>query len=136
MNSSPVDVARALHSALEAGTHGEALREFFTEDAQTIVRPNLLAPRGGTAELEKMLASSTAGADLLVRQRYELVEAGAIGDVAVVRCLWTGTLAKDMGQLRAGHELRAYIAQFVTTRDGRIARIETYDCYEPFAPAA
>jgi hypothetical protein len=35
--------------------------------------------------------------------------------------------------LGAGQQLRAHIAQFVSTRDGRISKIETYDCYEPFS---
>ena len=41
-------------------------------------------------------------------------------------------MARDVGLFRAGQELVAHIAQFVRVRDGRVASIETYDCYEPF----
>ena len=45
---------------------------------------------------------------------------------------WRGRIAGDVGPFREGQELTAHIAQFIETRDGRVARIETYDCYEPF----
>jgi ketosteroid isomerase-like protein len=133
MSLSPVAVARALHGALEAGVHGTALKDFFTEDARTIERPNLIKPRGAEIALEQIMANSTAGAGLLAQQRYELIDAVAHDDLAILRLLWTGTIARDVGPFRAGQQLRAHIAQFVSTRDGRISKIETYDCYEPFS---
>ena len=39
----------------------------------------------------------------------------------------------DMDPAPSGQELTAHIAQFIELKDGRIASIETYDCYEPFA---
>jgi len=133
MNQSPIAVARALHEALEAGVHGRALEEFFTPDANTVERPNLIKPRGALIALEQIMANSTAGAGLLAQQRYQLVDAVAHDDLAILRLLWTGTVAHDVGPFRAGQQLTAHIAQFVTTRDGRISKIETYDCYEPFS---
>lgn len=132
MGMSPIDAARALHQALEAGVNGEALRGLFSEDAGTIEQPNLLKPRGANLSLEQMISNSIIGAGLLAQQRYELVEAFEQGDVAILKLVWTGDIARDVGTFRAGQQLRAYIAQFVTTRHGRIAKIETYDCYEPF----
>lgn len=133
MSSSPIAVARALHEALEAGVHGEALEDFFTPDANTIERPNLLKPRGAAIALREMLSNSIAGAGLLAQQRYELVDAVAHDSLAILRLFWTGTIARDVGPFQAGQQLRAHIAQFISTRDGRISRIETYDCYEPFS---
>jgi hypothetical protein len=133
MSLSPITVARALHRALEAGVHGNALRDFFTPDASTIERPNLIKPRGAAVSLEEMMSNSTAGAGLLAQQRYELIDAVAHDDLAILRLLWTGTIARDVGPFRAGQQLRAHIAQFVSTRDGRISKIETYDCFEPFS---
>lgn len=130
--SSPSTIARALHAALEAGKHGEALRELFTDDAKTLEHPNLIKPRGAQAPLAQMLAASTAGAGLLAQQRYEVRSAIDTGDTAVLRVTWTGTIARDVGAFRAGQVLTAHIAQFITVRDGRIASIETFDCYEPF----
>ena len=48
---------------------------------------------------------------------------------------WTGTLAVAFHGLEAGHELHAYVAMFVTLRDGLIAHQASYDCYESFDPA-
>lgn len=133
MSATPVEIARGLHARLEAGMSGEALRDLFTPDAETLEHPNAIKPKGATTTLEQMLTASVAGAGLLAQQHYDLLEGHSHGDVAVLRLLWRGTVAADAGPFKAGQELAAHIAQFVTTREGRIARIETYDCYEPFA---
>jgi hypothetical protein len=136
MSQSPINVARALYGALEAGVHGNALRDLFTPDASTVEQPNLIKPRGAMIALDQILSNSTAGAGLLAQQRYDLIGAVANDDLAILRLLWTGTIARDAGPFRAGQQLRAHIAQFVSTRDGRISKIETYDCYEPFSDGA
>jgi ketosteroid isomerase-like protein len=130
---SPAGIARALHAALEAGTHGDDLRPLFTDDAVTIERPNRLKPNGATSTLAAMIANSSAGAGMLSSQRYDIHDAVESGDIAILRLTWTGTIARDIGPFHAGQELVAHIAQFIRTRDGRVASIETYDCYEPFA---
>lgn len=129
----PIPVARALHAALEAGYHGEALRPLFTDDAVAVTHPNLVTPRGSRASLPELLAASSAGAALLAEQRYAVSSAIAHGSTAILRLTWTGVVARDAGPLRAGQVLTARIAQFVEVRDGRVAAIETFDCYEPLA---
>jgi ketosteroid isomerase-like protein len=129
---SSLAVARALHEALEAGHHGDELRPLFTDDATTLEHPNRLKPGGATSDLAAMLAASTAGAGLLSAQRYEVRDALEVGDLAVLRVRWVGVVSRDIGPFRAGQELVAHIAQFIRARDGRVASIETYDCYEPF----
>lgn len=129
--SDPVAAVHALYRALEAGVHGEALRAFFTDDATTTERPNLVKPRGGSNALEHMLAASTAGAGLLEKQTYLVGHVHTIGDEVIVRAVWTGVIGRDVGAFRRGQELRAHLAQFFLVRDGKIARIETYDCYDP-----
>ena len=121
-----------LHHAIESGAHGKELRPFFTDDAVTVEHPNLISPQGRTSPLDQMLAASTTGTGLLSKQRYEVWDEAVLVDTAIVRLTWTGTVAANVGPFRAGQELTAHIAQFVTTRDDRISRIETYDCYEPF----
>ena len=64
--------------------------------------------------------------DVIVTRR------GRVGDTAIVRLTWTGVVARAVGPFREGQVLTARVAQFVETRDGRIAAIETFDCYEPF----
>ena len=131
MSSSPIIIARALHAALEAGSSGETLRALFTPHATTLEHPNAIKPKGGTATLDQILSASIAGAKMLVQQRYDLVDAIAHDNLAILRLLWTGTIAADVGPFRAGQALRAHIAQFITTEGDRISRIETFDCYEP-----
>lgn len=133
-DKSPIALVHALHSALSNGEHGEALRPLFTDDAVTIERPNLVKPTGAVSGLDQMLAASSAGAGLLSRQTYEVHPAIEQGSLAIVRLTWTGEVARGIGPFRRGQKLTAHIAQFVETRDGRISRIETYDCYGPFQP--
>ncbi|MET0781133.1 MAG: nuclear transport factor 2 family protein, partial [Microbacterium sp.] len=85
-------------------------------------------------DLAAMIAGSDRGAALLSAQEYKVHDIHEIGDLVIARLTWTGTVAVDAGPLTAGQQLVAHIAQFVTVRDGRIARIETFDCYEPLPP--
>jgi hypothetical protein len=135
MTASPVNIARALHSALEAGQHGEDLRPLFTPDSVTVERPNLLKPNGGVTPLEEMISASTLGASMLAKQSYQVHSAVEQGSLAILRLTWTGEIGRDVGPFRKGQVLTAHVAQFVETRDGRIASIETYDCYQPFGSA-
>lgn len=133
---SALELARCLHEALESGRHGEDLRPLFADDAVTIEHPNLLKPKGARMQLEEMLAGSSAGAELLEWQRYDIHQAVEQEDEVVLRLTWTGMVARDAGPFTKGQELRAHIVQFIRTRDGRIREIETYDCFEPVqAPA-
>lgn len=133
MADTPLQIARALHRALEAGKSGAELRALFTEDAKTVERPNLIKPAGAVATLERMLAASAAGAELLAQQSYTVHHELELGNLAVLRLTWTGVIRRSVGPFREGQELKAHIAQFIETRDGRIASIETFDCYEPFS---
>ncbi|QOR71338.1 nuclear transport factor 2 family protein [Ruania alkalisoli] len=130
--SEPFTVLRRLHEALESGGHGEQLRELFVPEAELVERPNVLKPDGATATVGDMIAASTAGASLLAVQRYAVHSCVAAGDEVAVRLTWEGEVAADAGPFRRGQVLTAHIAQFATVRDGRIVRLETFDCYEPF----
>jgi len=132
MQSDTLTAAAALRAALERGEHGDALRPYFTDDATVREYPNRIKPAGGSADLAALLDESTRGAGLLRSQRYDVVDEFAVGDTAVARLTWTGIVAADLGPFTAGQELTAHIAQFVRVRDGRVASIATYDCYEPF----
>jgi ketosteroid isomerase-like protein len=39
-------------------------------------------------------------------------------------------------RLESGHEMKAFVAMFLTIRDGKIASQRNYDCYPPFDAAA
>jgi ketosteroid isomerase-like protein len=132
----PADILLALHRAIEEGEHGDALARHFTDDAVTVEHPNLMSPTGGQHDLRSMLAGSERGAALLSSQEYRVQEIQEVEDVVIARLTWIGTVAADVGPLTGGQKLRAHIAQFATIRDGRIARLETFDCYEPIPAAA
>jgi len=131
--TTPLDLVHALHRALEAGQSGAELRALFTEDAKTLEHPNSIKPTGAVSPLERMLAASEAGKRLLSRQTYAVQHELEHGNLVVCRLTWTGVIAESAGPFRAGQVLTAHIAQFIETRDGRIASIETFDCYEPFS---
>jgi ketosteroid isomerase-like protein len=133
MADTPLQIARALHRALEAGKSGSELRSLFTDDAKTIEHPNLIKPAGAVTTLERMLVASEAGAQLLAQQVYDVHHEQESGNLAICRLTWTGVIRRDVGPFREGQVLKAHIAQFIETREGRIASIETFDCYEPFA---
>lgn len=122
---------RRFLDALESGVVGEELAAHWTDDVETITHPNVIAPNGSRADRAMMIAASRSGAALLRRQRYEIHDLRAIDDLVVARIAWSGEVAVDAGELRAGRTLTAQLAQFFDLRDGRIARIETFDCYPP-----
>jgi ketosteroid isomerase-like protein len=127
-----VAAALALPRALERGMHGEALRKLYTADVISIEHPNPVAPNGGTHDLDQIVAASDAGAALLQSQRYDIRDIVESGDLVIFRYVWTGVVGVDRGPFTAGQQIVAHIAAFATIADGRIARFETYDCYEPF----
>lgn len=129
----PLDVVGRFQAAVAAGRHGGDLRVFFTEDATVIEHPNTLKPRGAVMALEEMLAGSSVGAKLLQWQRFDVQQAVEHGNEVIIRVTWTGKVAVAAGSFEAGQELRAHLAQFIRTRQGRIQQIETYDCFEPLA---
>ncbi|WP_028656175.1 nuclear transport factor 2 family protein [Nocardioides sp. J54] len=124
-------MVRSFYAAVESGQHGEQLAGLLADDARTVERPNLVSPSGRVSDRDAMLAASTAGARLLASQRYDVRSVLEVGDLVVTRLTWTGTVAVDAGPFHAGQQLTAHIAQFVRVVDGRVAEIETYDCYEP-----
>ena len=52
-------------------------------------------------------------------------------DQVVTRFRWTGETAIEAGPWPAGTKLVAWCVAHYELRDGRIARIEQHDCYEP-----
>jgi len=132
--TSPIQAAQALHSALQAGHHSDELRNLLTDDVSFTEYPNLIKPMGGTTGLRDILAASRAGAQLLSSQLYDVHHTMEHGNTAVLRLTWTGIVRDAAGPFTAGQRLTAHIAQFVTVRDGRVAAISSYDCYEPFNP--
>ncbi|WP_257584120.1 nuclear transport factor 2 family protein [Streptomyces sp. TLI_146] len=126
-----VETAIRYHEAVAQGAVGEELARFFHAEAVQEEFPNLLFPDGVRRDLSAVLQSAERGRGLLREQRFEVHHAVAAGDQVALEVTWTGTLAVPLGDLPAGHVLRAHIAVFLEFRDGRILAQRNYDCYEP-----
>jgi SnoaL-like protein len=109
---------------------GEA-GELLAPGAVFVEHPNAISPRGSVRDRDAMLRSAREGRMMLARQRYDVRAHHVDEDWVVMRTTWTGVLARSAGGLAAGTELRAHIAQFFLLDGGLIARIESFDCYDP-----
>ena len=103
-----------------------ALDAIIHPDVRFTEMPNRINPEGGERGREEALAGFAKGRELLREQSYEVLERVQEGDITAARVTWRGTLAAN------GQQLTAHIATFTQTRDGRISRHATYDCYEAF----
>ena len=133
--SQPVDhleIARNFLAALERGAIGEELAAFFTNDVLQVELPNRLLPTGKTSNLREILAAAERGRGVVTDQRYKLWAAMEDGERVALEVEWTGTVNVAIGKLAPGDTMRAHYALFLTFRDGKIAGMRNYDCFEPF----
>ena len=110
----------------------EALGGMLTADVEHHEHPNRFTPAGAVHDRQAMLAGLARGAALLAEEHYEVRDTLTVGERVACRMQWRATTAIPMGEHPAGLALQAALAVFFTFRDGRIARIETYDCVAPF----
>jgi len=118
--------------SLEDGVTGAALAGLFADDIVQIEHPNRLKPRGDRRDRSALSRDSQVGAKIIAKQRYEIVNALAQDDRVAVEVRWEGTMAVDVGELKAGATLVVHSAMFFTFRDGKIATQHNFDCVEPF----
>jgi len=126
-----LNVARRFLLALEQGATGERLSEFLTDDVTAEEFPNRLNPAGAQRDAPALKLAFERGRRLLTSQRYEVVSDVATGDRVALEVRWTGTLAMAVPPWPEGAQMRARFAIFMDLRDGRIARMRNYDCFEP-----
>jgi ketosteroid isomerase-like protein len=107
------------------------LDELLAPDVRFVERPNLVNPKGGERDAAAVRAGIAAGRQLLAWQSYEVRDHVGDGDTVVTRMRWTGELAIDAGPWPKGTRLSAWCVAHYRLTDGRIARIEQHDCYDP-----
>lgn len=129
--SSRAALTRAYLAALEAGAEAEVFA-FFHDEIEQIEWPNLLAKAGAKRDLAYLKASFAKGMKVIANQRYDVKKLIADGDEVAFEAVWTATLQVPIGSLKAGDTMTAYIASFLTFRDGLIVSQRSYDCFEPF----
>lgn len=76
--------------------------------------------------------SPVAGKQLFKRQTYTITNMLGEGSRVAMEMDWVGVTAVQLQNLPAGSEMRDHVAVFLEFRDGRIARQQLYDCFEPW----
>jgi ketosteroid isomerase-like protein len=100
--------------------------------------PNRIAPQGRIRGAGDLRAAYEQGRKILHSQNYAVQRIFEAGDEVVAELEWTGILAVPVMNLPAGSEMKAFVAMFLTFREGKIVSQRNYDCYPPFeshAPA-
>jgi ketosteroid isomerase-like protein len=127
------NIAR-MHDYLQAvaamGSSGP-VAEFFSPNVIIQEFPNRIAPEGRVRRAEELRAAYEQGRKVLQSQRYIVKRTIEAGDEVAVELEWNGVLAVPVMNLPAGSEMKAYVAMFLTFRDGKIISQRNYDCYLP-----
>jgi ketosteroid isomerase-like protein len=105
---------------------------YYAPDVVQREFPNRLVVDGATRDLAALRAGAERGQHAVSDERYEIVRALEHGDEVALEVIWTATLRVPLGKLAAGGVMRAYLAMFLTWRDGRIVSQRNYDCFDPF----
>ena len=127
-----LDAARQYLAAIQRGATGDELAQCFAADVVQEELPNRIVPDGKRRKLAGILEGAERGQKVLSAQRFEIRSAVATNDRVILEVLWVGTLAIPFGTIPAGGEMRAHSAMFLECRDGKIAVLRNYDCFEPW----
>ena len=111
--------------------NAEDYKDLIHADAEFRELPNLLNKNGQVRNLEMSLEGLKKAKMILSAQTYEITGYLEDGDKVAVEKVWTGKMSMDIGNLKKGQELKAFICAVVEFKDGKIYRHRTYDCYEP-----
>ncbi len=128
---SSVEKAVAFVRAVEAWRPAEELQAMVSSDFLQEEMPNPFNRRGVIRGLAQVREAMRRGQELIANQRFDIIRQVAAMDTVVLEMIWTGSLRVRVGANPEGTQLRAKIAQVYELEDGRIARLRTYDCYEP-----
>lgn len=123
---------RAYLATVEAMGPPATLAEFCAPEMTFREFPNRIAPHGRVRGAEESRAAWEMGRKLMRSQKYRVLRVIENGDEMAVELEWTGVLAIDVMNLKAGREMKAYVAMFLTFREGKIVEQRNYDCYPPF----
>ena len=137
MGTSNVELAREYLRAVESMGPLENVSRFYSVDIEFHEFPNRIVPQGRVRKRADLQPAYGQAQKLLCSQRYDVRRVVENGDEVAVELEWTGVLAVALPamNLPAGHEMKAYVAMFLTFRDGKIVSQRNYDCYPPFEAA-
>ncbi len=132
MASSNSSLARQYLLAVASLGPFDDVANFFSPDIVFQEFPNRIAPQGRVRRAADLRAAYEQGRQLLRSQTYTVQRIVEAGDEIAVELEWVGTLAIPVMNLPAGSEMKAFVAMFLTFRDGKIISQRNYDCYPPF----
>ena len=112
--------------------NAEDYKKLMHEDVEFLELPNMLNKTGQVRNLETSLEGVKKAKMILAEQNFEITGFLEDADQIAAEKIWTGVMSMDIGNLKKGQELKAFICAVVEFKDGRIYRHRTYDCYEPF----
>lgn len=127
-----LELARRYYKALEENRPAEEVMAFYDPGVTQIEYPNRLTIAGATRNLEDLMTAAERGKKAIVKQTFEIRRLYAQDQTVVAELIWTGVLAVPFGTLKAGDSMKAYFANFIEFKDGKIFRQRNYDCFEPF----
>jgi ketosteroid isomerase-like protein len=136
ISSSNVARARQYLEAVASGVPFEKVFDFYAPDVVIQEFPNRIAPNGRVRRAADIRAAYEQGRKILHSQSYNMQRVLEAGDEIAVELQWTGILAVPVMTLPAGSEMKAFVAMFLTFRNGKIISQRNYDCYPPFATDA
>ena len=125
-------LVRGFLDAMENAADHEKIAEFFTEDAIAIEYPNRVTNTTARRDLTAMRLAGERGRQVCLNQHYELHSMIAAGNLVAVELTWTATLGVAFGGAPAGKDIRAHFGAFYEIRDGKIASVRNYDCFDAF----
>jgi len=117
---SNASVARQYLQAVESLGPLEDVAAFYSPDVVFQEFPNRIAPQGRIRRAGDLSAAYQKGQQLLQSQTYAVQRIMEAGDEVAVELEWTGVLAIPVMNLAAGSEMKAFVAMFLTFRDGKI----------------
>ena len=132
MTSSNVSHVHQYLQALTAMSAPETVADFFAPDVVFHEFPNRVAPQGRVRRFADLGAAYEQGRKILQSQTYNVQRIIEAGDEVAVELEWNGILAVPVMNLPAGSEMKAFVAMFLTFRDGKIVSQRNYDSYPPF----
>jgi ketosteroid isomerase-like protein len=136
MTSSNVACVHEYLQAVASMGAPETVADFFAPDVVFQELPNRIAPEGRVRHFGDLHGAYEQGRKILKSQEYKVQRIIEAGDEVAVELEWNGILAVPVMNLPAGSEMKAFVAMFLTIRDGKIVSQRNYDCYPPFGVSA
>src|SRR5262249_7353913 len=96
--------------------------------------PNRIAPHGRVRRLSDARAAYEQGRQVLMSQAYRVQRILEAGKEENLEFVGTGNVFVSLMNIPAKSEMKAFVAMFLTFRDGKIPAQRNYDCYPPFGP--